>query len=546
MDRRKFLTLSLASKESVLDIQRTHSGLAPFSGPWTKNEVQHLLKRVLFGSTKADIDHFSGKTLSASLDELLDSSYPLPEPPLNDYTTSNFSDPKVAPGDTWINDPTFDGTLNYWRRQSFKKWWIGQMLNQNRSIREKMTLFWANFFGTETKEIDISHYVYLHHTLLRQHATSNFRQLLKAVTIDPGMLRYLNGYQNIATAPDENYARELQELFSIGKGPGSQFTESDVRNAARVLTGWRLNNSSFSSFFEPNRHDTGNKTFSSFYGGQVINGKSGQNGAQETDELLAMILSKEEVAKNVCRRLYRWFVYYKIDAATEQQVIEPLAAIFRESNYELKPVLRALLESEHFFDPLNQGCLIKSPADHIVSCLREFGVIFPEAFADAYGMLNYINNWFISMNQDLGDPPNVSGWPSYYQEPQFHELWINSDTLPKRNRFTDTLANKGHTRNGHTLRIDAVAFARSLDKPEDPNELLSELLGIIYRVPLSEATRKAIKEQLLLSNQTGDYLWSDAWYSYISNPDQENYLMMNSRLQALLMYLMNLPEYQLS
>ncbi|MBD0278973.1 MAG: DUF1800 domain-containing protein, partial [Flavisolibacter sp.] len=440
MDRRNFLTIRRKQHISVPPRLRTQSGIQPYTGNWSRNELQHLLKRTLFGSAKADLDYFSNKSLAQVVNELLNPSAPLSAPPVNDYNSATLTDPAVQPGQTWMNAPTNDGTINSARRTSFKKWWTGLMINQDRSLREKMTLFWANHFGTESSDIGNANYVYGHHALLRQNALGNFKALVKAVTIDAGMLRYLNGYLNTAAAPDENYARELQELFTLGKGPAVQYTEDDVKKAAKVLTGWRINGTTFTTYFDPTRHDTTAKQFSSFYNGTTISGKSGAAGANETDELIDMIFKKDEVSKFICRRLYRWLVYYKIDEATEANMIEPLAKIFRDNNYEIKPVLSTLLQSEHFFDVLNQGCLIKSPVDHVIGCLRELNVAFPNGtteYADAYGMWNYIFGWLNSMSQNIGDPPNVSGWPAYYQEPQYHEIWINSDTLPKRNRFTD-------------------------------------------------------------------------------------------------------------
>ncbi|MFN2458316.1 MAG: DUF1800 family protein [Chitinophagaceae bacterium] len=549
MDRRNFLTARRQQARHVA-VFRTQSGLAPYTGAWTVNEVQHLLKRAMFGSTKADIDYFKAKSVSEAVDELLNPAAPLPSPPVNDYNSSTITDPNVAPGQTWVNNPTADGTLNSVRRASFKKWWVGLMINQDRSIREKMILFWANHFGTETVTIGNAHYVYWHHALLRQKAMGNFKQLIKDVTIDAGMLRYLNGYLNTAAAPDENYARELQELFTLGKDAAVQYTEDDVKKAAKVLTGWRVNGNTFSTFFDPTKHDTTTKQFSSFYNNTVINGQAGAAGANEADALINMIFAKDEVAKYICRRLYRWFVYYKIDAATEANVIEPLANVFRNNNYDIKPVLSALLKSEHFFDPLNQGCQIKSPVDHVISCLREFKVVFPNAsteYLDAYGMWNYIRGWLTSMSQDIGDPPDVSGWAAYYQEPQFYEIWINSDTLPKRNRFTDTMITSGYTRSGKKIIIDAVAFTKTLPNPADPNLLIDDALKIIYRVPLSATAKQTIKQQILLSNQTADYYWSNAWNAHIAEPsNQMNYNIVNTRLKSLYQYLMNLAEYQLA
>jgi uncharacterized protein (DUF1800 family) len=552
MDRRDFLTARKKKAPAGLNLTpafRTQSGINPYSGPWTKNEVQHLLKRTMFGSSRADINYFLTRTMSQSVDELLNPTAPLPSPPVNDYSPAT-PDPNIAAGATWVNNPTGDGTLNNVRRNSFKKWWTGLMINQDRSIREKLTLFWANHFGNETDTVGISHFIYWHHALLRQNALGNFRQFIKAVTVDAGMLRYLNGYLNTNTAPDENYGRELQELFTIGKGLAVTYTETDVKTAAKVLTGWRINGTTFTVFFDPAKHDTTSKQFSSFYNNTVIAGQTGANGALETDALLTMIFTKDEVSKYICRCLYRWFVYYKIDAATETNVIEPLATIFRSNNYEIKPVLDALFKSEHFFDVLNQGAVIKSPVDQVVSCLREYGVVFPNPiteYADAYGMWNYIRNWFTSMNQDIGDPPNVAGWAAYYQEPQFHELWVNSDTLPKRNQFTDIMITNGFTRNGKKIIINAVAFTQALPNPSDPNALIDDALAILYRVPMSATFKQVTKEQILLSNQAQDYYWTNAWNAYIADPSNTaNFNIVNTRLKSFYQYLMNLSEYQLS
>jgi uncharacterized protein (DUF1800 family) len=557
MDRRDFLTAK--KKKASPDIKftatqtfRTTSGTNEYTGLWTKNEIQHLLKRTMFGSTKADIDYFLTKTMAQAVDELTNPVAPLPTPPVNDYSPGT-ADPNVAAGATWVNNPTTDGTLNSLRRSSFKKWWTGVMINQDRSVREKITLFWANHFGTETADISNAYYVYRHHNLLRQSCLGNFKQLIKDVTIDTGMLVYLNGYLNTASAPDENYGRELQELFTIGKDPITNlaaFSEDDVKKAARVLTGWRINGTTFVSYFDPNRHDAANKQFSSFYNSTTITGRTGTNGALETDDLINMLFAKTEVSKFIVRKLYRWFIYYKIDAAAETNVIEPLATIFRNNNYNIQPVINTLLKSEHFFDALNQSCVIKSPVDEVIGCLREFKVVFPDStteYTDAYGMWNYIFNWAVSMNQNIGDPPNVSGWPSYYQAPQFHELWINSDTLPKRNRFTDTMIQSGFTRNGKRIIINAVSFTQSLPNPSDPNALIDDALAVLYRMQLSATTKQAIKQQILLSNQTQDYYWSNAWNAYLADTtNQSNYNVVNNRLKSFYQYLMNLSEYQLA
>lgn len=529
------------------------SGLTPYSGNFTEPELLHLLKRTLFGVSKADLAYFKNKSLQAVLNELLNPTAPFPAPPVKEYTpaaTVATPDTNIALGSTWVNDPNNDGTIAGLRRGSFKKWWMGAMINQDRSIREKMTFFWHNHFATETNDVGNSQYIYKHHNLLRTQALGNFKTLTRAVTVDPAMLVYLNGQLNTRTAPDENYGRELQELFCCGKGAGSLYTEADVKAASRVLTGWRNNATTITSFFDSNRHDTTPKTFSSFYNNTVIAGRTGATaGDLELDDLLNMIFATQEVAKYICRRLYRWFVYYDIDASVETNIIEPLANFFRTNNYEIKPVLEALLKSAHFFDTLSKGCQIKSPVDLVAGLCREFNIAFQPAsdYITNYGFYNYLLTWTANMQQNIGDPPDVSGWKAYYQEPQFYQIWINSDTLPKRNQYSDTMIVNGYTFNGKKIQIDGIEYAKTLSNPADPNILINDLTAAMLRVDISATSKTQLKRDILLSGQANDYYWSDAWNLYISTPNNTaNTTTVRNKLRDLIKYLMNLAEYQLS
>ncbi|MGB8193247.1 MAG: DUF1800 family protein, partial [Chitinophagaceae bacterium] len=198
---------------------------------------------------------------------------------------------------------------------------------------------------------------------------------------------------------------------------------------------------------------------------------------------------------------------------------------------------------------LNQGCMIKTPVDMAVGIVREFNIQLPPPsdYVNAYFMWEYLRGQAATAQQNLGDPPSVSGWPPYYQAPQFYEIWINSDTLPKRNRFTDQLVVSGYTRNNKRIQVDPVAFAKTLSNPADPNALISDSLDILYSVPMSNATKEAVKKSILLSGQDQDYYWSNAWYAYIATPnDQMLYQTIYTRLRDLYKYFMNLPEYQLA
>ncbi len=561
MDRRAFLTVNKKKQPATITklplvSGRTTTGLAVYAGVWTKAEITHLLKRTMFGSRLSDISYFATKTMSEAVDELLNPASPLPAPPIKEYdgvTNATTPDTDVPDGTTWINSVNNDGTIQSRRRASFKKWWMGCMLQQDRSIREKMTLFWHNHFATETVDVSNANFLYKHANLLRTKALGNFKQLVRDITLDPAMLVYLNGRLNTATAPDENYARELQELFTLGKENNPNYTEADVKAAAKVVTGWRVDNTvnTFPSYFTSSRHDATNKTFSTFFGNTVITGRTGTTaGDLELDDLLNMIFAKNvEVSRFMAKKLYRFFVHYDIDAAAETNVIEPLALILRTNNWEIKPALTALLKSEHFFDILNQGAMIKSPIDHAVAMCREWEVVFPDVatfYADAYGMWNYVMTVAANNQQNIGDPPNVAGWPAYYQVPQFYELWVNTDTLPKRNQFTDLMIGNGYSRNGKKIVIDAVEFTKKLTNPGDPNELINEVFDLLFQIPISQAAKDQLKKDFLLTGQDSDYYWTNAWNIYLGAPTTANYNTVNTRLRGLYKYCMNLAEYQLA
>ena len=523
-------------------------GLTPYQGAWTKATTKHLLKRVLFGAKSNEIDYFLNKGMAKSVSELLSPNINYPSPPLNDYNTATVIDPVVPLGTTWINNITSDGTLNSYRVSNFKKWQVGGMINQEKNITEKLCLFWANHFSIEADIVAYGNYVFNHHDTIRKNCLGNFKQLIKLITIDAGMLRYLNGYLNTNTAPDENYGRELQELFTLGKHADVKYTEADVKAAAKVLTGWRIN-SAFSVYFDATKHDSTNKQFSSYYNNKIIAGKTAAAGATETDDLISMIFERPEVAKFICRKIYQFFVYYYIDDKIENNIIVPLADIFIKNNFEIKPVLEKLFQSEHFYDNLYIGCQIKSPIEHIVSCLREFNISFPNAvsdYADAYYLFNNMVSQMINLGQNPADPPNVAGWPAYYQVPEFYELWINADTLPKRNKFTDLMVESGYTRNGKKVVIDTIAFAKYIcTNPGDPNVLIDAVFANLISTDISATLKANLKKQILLSGQVSDYYWTDAWNAYQASATTINFNIVNVRLKALLKYIMNLPEYQL-
>ena len=536
-----------ANKTLPTGLARTTSTLAPYTGTWGYAQAAHLLRRTLFGPTRTEFLAAAGSSLTAVLNTLLTPAI-TPDPPVNVSAT----DTSVVIGQTWVAQ-AFDQNFEGVRRASLRDWWLGLQLNQGPSLTEKMTLFWHNHFVVEFGDINDARMGYEYCRLLRQHALGNVKQLAKDVTVTPAMLRYLNGNQSTSGAPNENYGRELLELFTVGKGPligpgnYTNYTEADVQAAAKVLTGWRDQATvPIGSYYTASRHDATTKTFSAAFG----NARITANGATEYQDLVNLIFQQAETALFLVRKLYRWFVYYVIDAQVETDIIQPLAAILINNNFEVAPVLRALLGSQHFFDALNMGCLIKSPLDFTVGLLRQMQVVFPTAASNLvaqYGMWNYLNSLGNVMQQTLGDPPNVAGWAAYYQTPQFHELWINAVTLPRRNQVTDLFIGNGYTRNSVKIVIDPVVLTQSFPAAtaSDCNLLIDEFVRLMLPIALTSNQVAYLKSALLPG--LPDFEWTVEWQAFLAAPtNAAKKAAVTTKLQAMLRALMGLAEYHLS
>lgn len=519
--------------------------LAPYSGPWGYAQAAHLLRRTGFGLKKTEVDALLAMNMDTAVDTLLTTPGTLPPPPVNNYNNPDFTDPEVLLGETWVNRP-FELEAEGYRIESWRGWWVDLMINQQLSILEKMVLFWHNHFATQTQIVFWGRSAYEYNQMLRENALGNFKQFVKSVTTEGMMLVYLNGFLNTKDAPDENYARELQELFTIGKDNPDHYTEDDVVAAARVLTGWRINYPiNNDTYHFPADHDFTDKQFSAFYNNTVISG--GVMGDQELDALLNMIFAKQEVSAYICRKIYRWFVYYHIDDNIEQNIIQPLAQIFRDNNYEIKPVVEALLKSEHFFEAAQTGCFIKTPADVVIGAMRTFNVSIPASTPlDQLLMQVYLSQFMLAAGMLPGDPPNVAGWQAFRQLPQYYRIWINGDTLRNRNVFTDIMSAYALTTQNDQMSINLVAFVSQFSNPGNPVALVDDITNLLLPQPLS-ANKKFLLKSILLSGLPADSYWTAAWTAYTVDPNNPMvFEVVNSRLKALHLYIMRLPEFQLS
>ena len=566
---RKYQSTKNTKNSSFTDrVVPVSSGLNPYTGTWGKTEVLHLLRRTGYGFKKADVDSLLATSMNNAVNAILNVNTTPPSPPVNSYNNYSPDENNLAYGADWTNDPLPSGanTTNSRRNDSLSQWNFGLACNQDLTIKEKMTWFWYHFIPVDFETVRTSPFSFagtnscrILHTYLkmfRDNPLGNFKTIIRKMATQPAMMYYLNNQANTKTSPDENFAREIMELFTLGKDPLSQFTEVDVIQAAKVLSGWRvvnLNTVNPITNFDSSLHDTSNKQFSSFFNNTIINNA----GASELDAFITMIFSKSQVVSEyICRRLYRYFVYYDIDATIESTIITPLAQTFVANNWEIAPVLNQLFKSQHFFDMANRGVYIKSPFDLVIGSLRTFNLNYnvanPANHEAQYRVWNYYNNTILSgLEQTMGKIPNVSGWVAFYQNPSFHEYWINSSTTQKRFDFLNKIfSGYNLVYNGLTTRIevDLIAFIQQFDPPIclNPDLLVAECVTFLLPIDLSAIQRNEIKTQTLLSNQTINSYWTSAWSLYLSNTSNiTNRNSVKTRLKSLFVTLTQLAEYQL-
>lgn len=529
---------------------RQLTGLAPYTGEWTIAQAGHLLRRTTFGPGKAELIQAVEQGLAATVAALV-AEQPAPEPPVYYNYDGN---PDAPNGSTWVNAHYFSLAEERGPRNNSYRSWLVKQLREDRTITEKMTLFWQNHFGVTYNGDPLARYSY--NALLRSQATGNFKTLLQAVTLHPAMLSFLNGNQNSRTSPNENYGRELLELFTVGKGAQiaegdyTNYTETDVRELARALTGWvnRGLNSTIAgnsprAEYVANRHDTNPKQLSYHFDNRII-----ENGDdQEYLTVIDILTGQLQTARHLCRKLYRFFVYYDITEQEEMEIIEPLAQLLYDNDYDVRPVLTTLLSSEHFYDNLNRGPMIKNPLDFALSILRPFGYEHTdqtEVLAQATLNLRLLTQ-FNNMGMDYFSPPTVSGWEAWYQAPVYTRSWINGSTLQIRTQLVNTFTGNGYLLSGVRFRFQYVEWLEQLENPADINSMIAEITSIFLPKPLEQVQLDALKEFVIPG--LPDFEWSDEYGAYLGDPGNEMlYNGIEAKLKILFKAIFNLAEFHLS
>ena len=372
------------------------------------DDARHILSRTSFGVTPAEVRALEAVDYSAAVDRLLadvrrDAMTPAPGwIGLGPAEVKRRQQAAEAERKKGVDGKSLNIVLPVREQgRELRNWWVEEMIVTDQPLVERMTLFWHGHFASSLMKVRYPASLFRQNALFRREALGNYATLLKAVARDPAMLIYLDGTRSVARQPNENFARELLELFTLGEG---RFNEADIKAAARAFTGWSVDRDSGQFVEHAGQHDDGQKTF------------LGKSGRFDGDDILTILLAHPRTAEMIVEKLWREFVSLKPDPAE----VARLAAAFRQGGYEIKPLMRAIFLSAAFRDPANRGALIKSPVDLIVGTVHVLGLPVPE------------KTGLVRMLQGLGqlpfDPPNVKGWAG-------GESWISTYTLLLRQQF---------------------------------------------------------------------------------------------------------------
>ncbi len=442
----------------------------------TAEDARHLLVRTGFAALPAEIAKFQGLTRAEAVRRILAAtrSEAVTPPPAWTGEVRDLRPPgrNASPEErrAWLRRRVEEGL-------ELVGWWYREMIATPSPLTERMTLFWHNHFTSAFRKVRVPVLLYRQNVTLRRHALGNFAQLVHAMAADPAMIVYLDSLQNRRGYPNENFARELLELFTLGEGQG--YTESDIKEAARAFTGWSLERETASFRFRPFLHDGGEKSF------------MGKTGRFNGTDIIDIVLRQPRVADYITDKAWREFISEKPDPAAAKRIAER----FRASGYEIKILLGELLTSPQFWAPENRGRLIRSPVELIVGTLRQFDLPLPDS-----RILALLGR---ALGQEPFNPPNVKGWPG-------GTAWINANTLLIRQQL---------------LRRLTSGEVPAVERQTAEGEMQGETPSM---APEERARRQRALERRMARRVEGVDL--DAWYAKLDgswqSPDRVSALLV--------------------
>lgn len=468
---------------------------------WSARLAAHLYRRAAFGASPAEIERAVKEGFPATLDRIL---RPSPE--------THSRDELIA-----------DLGLEFARENEVFKlrgWWLYSMLQSGYPLRERLTLFWHNHFATSINKVRSPELMLLQNQLIRKYSLGSFRSFLKDMGRDAAMLIWLDANQNVKAHPNENYAREVLELFSLGVG---HYTEKDVQEAARAFTGWHADPSTQQFWFNAEEHDDGEKT--------ILGNKGKWNG----DDVVRIVLERPDAARFIVGKIYRDFVS---ETEPPKPLLEPLAERFRKSNYDIADLVKTILSSRLFFSEHAYLKRIKSPVEFALGAVK---AAWPGPVAPT-DLVTFLE----SMGQALFAPPNVKGWPG-------GKVWLNDATLLARNNFAEWVAIGIATRRpsneetrGRFRNVGFAAEKAPREAPTDPPEPPEHFDVSLYSRKKNPGSPRefvaALSEQFFpggLKEGAAPKL-----EAFISNGEPKG-AALNRRIREAAHAMMCMPEYQL-
>ena len=492
----KEAALKAAVANAVAAQAAARVGLKPLAADaWDYAKARHLLVRTGFGGTPDEVTKLHAVGLHEAVNHVLDFGRPSTENIAN-KTSSDVGNRLTQRGER-EQAARIERFGENAQLQRFREWWLYRMMESPRPLQEKLTLFWHGHF---TSEYDVVRNIFAFHRqndMFRDHAAGNFGVLLHGIVHDPVMIRYLDNNQNYKGHPNENLAREIMELFAMGLDQG--YTEEDIKEAARALTGYSYDGATARFRFDPAQHDPESKTI------------FGQTGNWTGDDLVRLILEQPATSQFIAGKLFGFFAYN--DA--EPETIERLATLFMANNYELAPMLKNLFLSEEFYSARSMGTQIKSPVQLVVGMLRDFGVKDVDTRA--------VHAAIRDMGQELLEPPDVKGWRE-------GRAWINAHRLFTRyNTMANLVRSIAHGDNRKGIDVVAVIEGQDCESVADVVDCLAKACLVLRP---NDTKRKELIAHL------GELPARSEWEK------QRNEI--NGKLLAFLVLIVSTPEYQFS
>jgi uncharacterized protein (DUF1800 family) len=449
---------------------------------WTRDLAAHLLRRAGFGSTKAELDLYEDLGLDGAVDRLVDYQ-----------SVSN------AQLDALIAGIDFDFT----RFRDVQAWWLLRLIYTARPLEEKMVFFWHDHFATSVQKVE-PEYMKLQNDLFRSPAFNLgvFEDILVSISKDPAMLDWLDNRLNRVGRPNENYARELMELFSLGEGNG--YTETDIQEVARCFTGWTIRNETY--MFQNGTHDTGSKTVL----GVTIPGGGGESDGLRVCEILA---ARPECARFIARKLFEFFAYPE----PSENTVQKFADVYTQSGQSIRELMRAILSSDEFYSEKALFSLVKSPTEFVIGALKGLGadVDFRRTGPD-----------ITVLGQTLLAPPDVSGWDGGL-------AWINTTTVLGRANFANAIAtDRTDNERGYYVNVDTLLAGQNF---KNANKLVDYLVDLMGPLPLSKKQKKPLKNYALMNDN-----------GVKQTPFSLDATAKDKKVRGLIHLIMTLPEYQMN